>query len=209
MKKEDMRGLFFIVKGQYKTDNSKDGVCVSGYDPEDPNTKEWYMLVDNVTFRCFACGSDLNKVIGGVSRVIFKFKTRERYFKHVCKVTSEDYYEVHYRGRRPLTHDEIVKKAEGKCPRVSPAMKALYSKIYSCYGDYYSDLVKVEEDKAYKELKEQTPFHKSKKLMSKIKLEEPVVEKPKKVLENEQTQVETQFKLKKIKPKLGLRKLSV
>ena len=64
--KEDMRGLFFIVKGQYRKDNDPDGVCISGYDPNSPNTEEWYQVKDHITFHTFACGSDLNKVAHGV-----------------------------------------------------------------------------------------------------------------------------------------------
>lgn len=208
--KEDMRGLFFIVKGQYQKDNSEDGVCISGYDPYAPTTNEWYMLMDNVTFHCFACGSDLKKVLGGVKRFITKYKTRERYFKHVCEVTSEDYYEVTYLGHRPLTPEQRASKMEGRCPRVSPAMKDLYRKIYDNYGDFFSDLIEKQEDEAYEALKGQTPFKKSKKLVKKTTpLETPVVEEKKtlkKVVKKDTPKEEVVTK--KVKPKvtLGLKK---
>lgn len=209
--KEDMRGLFFIVKGQYQKDNSEDGVCISGYDPYAPNTTEWYMLMDNVTYYCIACGSDLKKVLGGVKKAITTHKTRERYFKFVCDVTSEDYYETHYLGHALLTPEQRSSKMEGRCPRVSPAMKTLYGKIYDHYGDFFSDLIEAEEDKAYESLKGQTPFKKAKKLVRRTApLETPVVEEkkeaPKKLVRSNTTKEEVVTK--KVKPKvtLGIKK---
>lgn len=166
---EDMRGLFFIVKGQYVKDNSEDGVCISGYDPCAPDTTEWYMLLDNVTFYTYACGCDLNKVVKGVRTAITKFKTKQAYFKHVCTVTNEDYYETHYQGEAPLTPEQLSAKMEGRCPRVSPAMKALYSKVYNTYGDFFADVVEEQEDLAYEDLRGKNPFNRSKKLVRKTK----------------------------------------
>ena len=170
--KEDMRGLFFIVKGRHdiggKCDD-EDGINIKGYNPFDPNTDEWYMVMDKETFYCFACGSDLKKVLKGVRTFITKFKTRKRYFKHVCEVTSEDYYEVHYLGHSPLTPEQVSKKVVGRCPRVSPAMKKVYKKVYDTYGDYYREEIEEQEDLAYEELKGDTPFNKTKKLVKKTK----------------------------------------
>lgn len=208
--KEDMRGLFFIVKGQYQKDNSEDGVCISGYDPYAPNTTEWYMLMDNVTYYCIACGSDLKKVLGGVKRAITKHKTRERYFKFVCEVTSEDYYETHYLGHAPLTPEQRANKMEGRCPRVSPAMKTLYGKIYDHYGDFFSDLIEAEEYTAYEALKGQTPFKKSKKLVKKTLT--PVVEEEKTtkpVLKKKDDGFTSVMRPVKPKVTLGLRKKSL
>ena len=177
--KEDMRGLFYIVKGQYRKDKDPDGVSVSGYDPTSPGTPEWYQLKDRICFHTLACGSDLNKVVHGVYTQIKKWKTAERYFKHVCSVTSDDYYQLHYKGQKPLTPEQRSKRAEGRCPRVSPPMKVLEGKIYECFGDYYSDLVEEMEDLAYTELKGQTPFKKSTKLVKKTKsLVAPEMETP-------------------------------
>ena len=175
---EDMRGLFFVVKGQYKkgvepsfvNKVTGDVSHIGGYDPFRENTSEWYMVLDNKTFNCVACGGKLDKVLKAVYTTIKKYKgVAKKYFKHVCEVTSDDYYEVHYLGKAPLTHDQRVAKAEGRCPRVSPAMRCLYERIFSEYGDYYEDEVREMEDLAYSELVEEKPINKSRKLVSKHK----------------------------------------
>lgn len=217
MTKEDMRGLFFVIKGQYKKDNSSDGVCVSGYDPYAPDTEEWYMVLDNTTFFCVSCGSNLKKVIRGVYNNIVKYKTRKNYFKQVCTITSEDYYEVHYLGQPPLTIEQRNAKMEGKCPRVSPAMKVLYTKIFREYGDFFDDLVREQEDLAYEALKGQTPFKKSKKLVKKTKTlntavveEEKAPEKtPKKLVKKSHTEDTPMTTKVKPKVKLGVKRLTV
>lgn len=218
---EDMRGLFFIVKGQYVKDSKdSDSVCISGYDPYAPDTTEWYMLLDNVTFYCYACGGDLNKVVKGVKTAITKFKTKQAYFKHVCTVTNEDYYETHYKGEAPLTPEQLSAKMEGRCPRVSPAMKKLYGAVYDAYGDFFADVVEEQEDLAYEALKGQNPFNKSKKLVRKTKsLEKPsgeVKKTPLKKVKSPLKKVEEKAPVaktlpKRVKPmkKLGVKKLSL
>lgn len=175
--KEDMRGLFFIVKGQYKkaepsfnNDITGEKVFIGGYNPSDENTSEWYMALDKKTFHCVSCGSSLKKVLKGVSNVIKTYKGDARkYFNHVCKVTSEDYYETTYLGHAPLTPEQLSKKSVGRCPRVSPTMRCLYEKVFEEYGDYYEEEVLEMENSAYGTLKDNTPFKKSKKLMARNK----------------------------------------
>lgn len=225
MSVDTMKGLFFIVKGQYKkgvkpsfhNKVTNETSYIGGYDPSDDTTSEWYMLMDSKTFHCIACGSDFNKVLKGVYNVITKHKgSAKRYFKHVSSITSDDYYETHYLGKRPLTHDQRVKKAEGRCPRVSPTMMELYKHIYEEFGDYFSEEIEEMEDIAYDELKEEKLHNKSKRLMSKVKPKsvktKTPVETPKK---KEVVKEETPVTLKKVKPvanpraKLGVKKLSL
>lgn len=209
---DDMRGLFFVVKGQYAkgvqpsfvNKVSGDVTFIGGYDPFSEDTSNWYMLMDCKTFHCVSCGSDLDKVLKAVHTVIKKYKGSARnYFKHVSEVTSDDYYEVTYLGRSPLTHDQRVAKAEGRCPRVSPVMRCLYEKVYEEYGDYYEDEVREMEDLAYSELVEERPINKTRKLVSKNKPKGLVKTTPKeeKVLDTSQPK-----RLVKPKVKIGLKK---
>lgn len=225
MSVDTMKGLFFIVKGQYKKGAkpsflnkvTNETSYIGGYDPSDDTTSEWYMLMDSKTFHCITCGSDFNKVLKGVYNVILKHKgSAKRYFKHVSSITSDDYYETHYLGKTPLTPEKRAKKAEGRCPRVSPTMRELYEHIYEEFGDYFSDEIKEMEDLAYKDMKEDTPIHKSRKLMSKMRPKDVVkketpVETPKK---KKVVKEETPLTLKKVKPvvnpraRLGVRKIT-
>jgi hypothetical protein len=203
---ESLKGLFYIVKGQYAKLSpviyiEGEEKCVGGYDPDNENTSEWYRVIDNVTFHCICCGSDFDKCLVAIKNAILKFKTRKNYFRHVCEVTSEDYYEVHYLGHKPLTHDQRTKKAEGRCPRTSPAQKRLEQAVLDTYGDYYRDVIEEVEDEAYEEIKNDKPLMKSKKRFK--RLTKPVVE------ETPETPVETPKKTKLTRKKTGLVKKKV
>lgn len=214
MNKDTMKGLFFIIKGKYqkgvapsfKNEVSGDTSYIGGYDPYSETTEEWYMLLDTKTFHCIACGSDFNKVLKSVYTVIKKHKgVAKNYFKRISKTTSDDYYETHYLGQRPLTHDQRQKKAEGRCPRVSPVMRCLYEHIYEEYGDFFSDEIEEMEDLAYSELKEEKPINKTKKLMAKTKKSVGnTTMTPKK---EEVIGTPTPKKLVKPKVKMGVKKL--
>lgn len=144
-----MRGLFFIIKGQYRRDKS--GYDTIGYDPFNPETPEWYMLVDNKTFTCVSCGSDLKKVLRSVHNTIKRHKGDvSRFFKQVSMLSS----------------------------KVSPLTQELYRKVYNDYGYYYRDLIIEMEDLAYDELKEERPIFKSRKLMAKHKTTQGVYATP-------------------------------
>lgn len=167
---EDMRGLFFIIKGNYVrnlgdsflNEVSGDVSHIGGYDPEGENTKEWYMCLDKVTFQCVTCGNDIEKVLRGVKDYIVKFRGKSKdYFKYICDLTSEDYYETHFLGRPPLTPEKRTKKALGRCPRTSPIMRCLYNAVFEVYGQYYRDKIEAVEEEAYKVVeKRNTPLKK-------------------------------------------------
>ena len=213
--KEDMRGRFFIAKGQYcKTEpsftNKASGSVsyIGGYDPYNRHTAEWYMLMDCKTFHCVACGGSLDKILKALHTTIVKSKgDAKRYFKHVSSVTSEDYYEIHYLGHKPLSLDQLSKKAEGRCPRVSPVMKCLYEAVYNEYGDFFSEEIEEVEDRAYEDLKGEKPINKSRKLVSKNKSKIGLVKTiPKKDKVVEPTPPK---KLGMTKVKMGVKKLKM
>lgn len=155
-----MRDLFFIVKGKYKRGIEPSFVnhvsgeknFIGGFDPEGEETAKWYMLLDRETFTCLACGSDLEKVAKGIYENIIRHKTIKGYLKYISRITSDDTYEVRYLGKTPLDSAQRSKKAEGRCPRVSPSMRELYTAIYEEYGLYYSGLIEKYEDMAYEKL---------------------------------------------------------
>lgn len=157
-----MRNLFFIVKGHYAngvgecytSEVTNDKVYIGGYNPYSEDTEEWYMLMDKKTFHCVGCGKDIHALLETLTKLLIRFKDDERkYFKHVSSITSEDYYEVTFLGRNPLTPEQRTKKAIGKCPRTSPKMKELYTHVLKSYGDYLSDEIESAEEKAYNILK--------------------------------------------------------
>lgn len=207
---ESLRGLFYIVKGDYKKKGisfvnkvTGDVNYIGGYDPEDSETTEWYRVLDNITHHCICCGRDFDKCVDAITRMIKHFKTRKQYFKYVCRITSEDYYETHYLGKPPLTPEQRSKKSEGRCPRVSPISKALEDEVYKVYGDYFRDIVEEAEDSAYRAIKADKPFNKGMKRHK--KLPKPVsVQEEETVVETPQTQkpVSSGVKLKRVK-KLG------
>lgn len=172
---ESLRGLFYIVKGQYRKKAptfvnkvTGDVSYIGGYDPDDEETVEWYRVMDNITHHCVYGGSDLDSAVECVEKMIKHHKTRKHYFHYVCRVTSEDYYETHYLGHEPLTPEKRAKKAEGRCPRVSPAQKRLEEAVFNEYGDYYSDLIEEAEETAYRAIKEDKPLNKAMKRHKKL-----------------------------------------
>ena len=185
---ENMRGLFFVVKGQYKkgvapsfvNKVTEDTMYLGGFDPYSEDTLEWYMVYDNKKYHCVSCGSDLSKVVKGVYHIIKKYKGDvNKYFKFV-----EENRQLY---------------------KASPIMIHLHEKVYEEYGDFFSDDVR-EMDLAYEELKEERPIKKTRKLMKKTKNNSGVeIKTPVK------TQVMETPTPKKVKPKvkMGLKKLSM
>ena len=114
---EDLRGVFFIVKGHYRKNcgqsfvNSATGEVnhIGGYDPSSEETSEWYMVLDSITFNCVCCGGDFNRVIKSIGNVIKRYKTKARYLKELEK-----------RDNRNM---------------VSKPMRCLYQAVYDTYGD--------------------------------------------------------------------------
>lgn len=144
---EDMRGLFYIVRGNYKRDKapkfwnevSESYHHIGGYDPEDQTNEEWYMLFDNVTFMCNGAGSDMTKLLDSIYRLITTYKTRERY---LTTMRSLD-----------VAH--------------SPIMIRMEQEVFKHYGDYFSAQVRGVEDKAYEFLATNTPVARARKKLRK------------------------------------------
>lgn len=152
--KEDMRGLFYIVRGQYRKNKgekffnevSQDYNYIGGYDPEDTTNEEWYMLVDSETFTTLACGSDIHKIVKCAGLYIRKYKTRDKYLKML----------------KTLEYDQ----------KPSPIMKRLQEEVYKHYGDYYEDLIDEEVGNTYEKVRDEmvNPLFKKarKRLVKKI-----------------------------------------
>lgn len=128
-KKEDLRGVFFIIKGHYTkgarpsfTSDSGSTLYIGGFNPSNDTTEEWYMLLDKDHLVCVACG-DLNTVTQGVYKQIVGHRTLKHYNKWASNTTQ-----------------------------TPPVMVSLYREIYDHYGDYFEDLVVEQEDLAYEYL---------------------------------------------------------
>ena len=186
MSESSMKGIFFIIKGDYrKTEphftNSVSGDVnyIGGYDPYNSATKEWYMLLDNINFKCIACGSDFNKVLKGVYNNI---KTYKGNYKKYAKSILGDF-------------------------KPAPTMQCLYQQIYKEYGDFYIDEVQEMEDLAFSEIKEETPLNKTRKIISKGKAKlKKVVATPKDEVEIDTT---TPNLVAKPRVKIGVKKLKM
>lgn len=171
--KESLKGMFYIVKGQYREVGEKviiddESMYLGGYNPEDDRTVNWYRVEDNVVHYSVYCGSSYEEALRAITNAIKGWKTRRNYFKHVCRTTTEDYYEVHYLHHKPLTPDQREKKREkGICPRISPKMQKLEDEIYKRWGDYYIDDIERAEDEALKLLENLNPQKKLKKIARK------------------------------------------
>ena len=185
---EDMRGLFFIVKGQYEkgvkpsfiNEVSDNESFIGGYDPENKNTSEYYRLMDRKTYTTLCCSGDLNTVLKSVYKYIKKFKGNINNYL------------------------SFIKNMETPMP--SPIMRCMYEHIDNLFGDYFSDEVRKMEDLAFNELHEEKTVIKSRKLVSKHKKEVEKVD-----IETPQRGVLNTTTPKKVKPKvvLGIKKLNM
>lgn len=176
MKQNDdsLRGLFYITRGQYSkklpsVNLDGDTKYIGGYDPTNDENAEWYQVRDNITHYCIFSGSDLNKALKSIQKTIVRYKTRREYFRQLSKISSEDYYEVTYLGRPPLTPEQRAKKVVGRCPRVSNVQKKLDHEVFLAYGDYYKDSIEEIEDIAYERIDNSDPFKRSRKLCKSLK----------------------------------------
>ena len=130
--KEDMRGVLFIVRGQYRRDYgekffnevSESYHYIGGYDPSDSSNPEWYMLVENLTYHTLACGSDLEKVVRIARQYIQKYPTQERFRKMLNTLESKD----------------------------SPVTKRIMEEVYKEFGHTYEDLIEGVVDTTYEEV---------------------------------------------------------
>ena len=163
----NLDGIFYIVRGQYKRKEPKffnsadqDYSYIGGYNPEDSENPEWYMLMDNISFRTHRTGNDLNFVAEGVKDLILKYKTKENLEKALSGVSNK---------KSKIQHQMDLE-------------------IYKTYGDYFSDLVEEKEREALKILfgkKKISPKIKKVKPKIRKKESEEISEKeiPKKVSE--------------------------
>lgn len=153
---DSLRGMFFILKGQ-QCPSKGDEYNTSGYDPESPDTSEWYQLKDNVTFNTYCCGSSLEKVLKGVKSVFIKYRTKDAYLTAMDKSESN---------------------------KVSPVSMELYRRAYIEYGDYYRAEIEELEDEVLGELENKTTVGLAKqslnrgKMRPKLTLKAPRQERP-------------------------------
>ena len=184
---EDLRGVFFIVKGQYKRNcgqsfvNSATGDVnyLGGYDPSSEETSEWYMVLDNITFNCVCCGGDFNKAVRSIGNAIKRYKTKARYLKELEKRDTRS--------------------------KVSKPMRCLYQAIYDTYGDFYDEYIEEQEDLAYGDITFKTPLQRTKDIKKKTtvrKLVTPTTTEKKDV-------EETKTIRRKAPLKRSLKKLSI
>lgn len=161
--KESLEGLFTIVMGQYakrgtKADARGEEVWLGGYDPENSDTVEWYRVMDTVVWNTVYCGSSLDAALRAVRDTVRLWRDRRNYFKHVCRTTTEDYYEVHYLHHAPLTVEEREKKRqEGKAPRPSDKTKLIDSLAHEEYGWYFEERVREAEREGMDIVKRKDP----------------------------------------------------
>lgn len=158
---QDMRGLFFIVQGQYKPKKepvfynpaSESNQWCGGFDPEDPSTAKWYALFDWPTLTCHRASSDLDFVAQGVVDTIVKYKTRENFVTTLKGLTF------------------------GVSSRSS---KALDEHLGHLYGEHFAALVKEMEDEAYTVLKDKDPVQRARRLV-KRRVDTPIEYKEQRV----------------------------
>lgn len=182
---EDMRGLFFIMKGQYKKGvepsyiNTNGGVSyIGGYDPY-YTSEEWFMLIDTRTFQCHSSSSSLHKVLKSAYNIIVRNKgNAKRYFKAISDVPYG----------------------------VSKSMRELREHVYEEFGHYFSDEIKEMEDLAYEVVKEEKPLNKARKLVSKNKTKIGLVTTPSK---KEMVMETPTPKMVKPKVKMGVKRLTM
>lgn len=146
----DFTNTWVIIKGQFIPSKG-----VKSYDPEDPNTHEWYQALDRNTFHTVSCGPNFNRVVRGLMDNVKCFKTQEAYYKFLGETTTEDYYRIHYLGMAPYSPREKETMAkEGLSCAVSTPMKDLYRQVVDTYGDYFYEEVEDAVSRAYRELYE-------------------------------------------------------
>lgn len=184
---EDLRGVFFIVKGQYKrncgqsfiNDATGDVNHIGGYDPSSEETSEWYMVLDNIAYNSVYCGSDFNRAIKAVGNVIKRYKTKARYLKEL-------------KGRDPRN-------------KVSKPMRCIHQAVYDTYGDYYDEYIEEQEDLAYGDIIFKTPLQRTKDIKKKTTVRKLVTPNT-----TEKKDVEVSKTLRRKAPlKRSLKKLSI
>lgn len=158
----DMRGLFTIVKGQYRKTapavvfEDKETRFIGGYDPTREETEEWYQLMDTQNFLTVICCGSLEKVLNGLYNLIVKYDNdRQTYLSTHEVLIAYD--------------DESGKKTRRS--KTNPISTELNRKIYEHYGEYFEDMIKEVEDKAISDLAKKSTT--TKKTIKKTKAEVP------------------------------------
>ena len=142
--KEDLRGIFIIIKGQYRrkapimTYKEKE-YYIGGYDPEDESTMEWYRVVDKELGICAYAGSSLERALLAVRREIIRNKDLRTYEKRMRKYTRTN--------PNSINMDRCVDEE---------------------YGFYFRDKIRAMEDEAYAFLEDNTSVKKAKRRFKKI-----------------------------------------
>lgn len=142
--KEDLRGVFIIIKGQYRRKEpimvyKEKEYYIGGYDPEDESTMEWYRVVDRELGICAYAGSSLERALHAVRREIIRHKDLRTYMKRMRKYTRNSSNSIY-----------LDRCAEEE------------------YGYYFRNKIKRMEDEAYDFLKDNTNVKKAKRRFKKI-----------------------------------------
>lgn len=189
--KTDMKGLFAVIKGQYRrhgevffNEVSGERNYLGGYDPESEDTVDWYMLVDTETYTTLAGGASLEKVVSCARKYIKKYKTRKAFLQ---SLSDTEYGSA-----------------------TSPIHRRLMQEVCMRYGSYYQDLVEETVDDEYTILKDTliNPLFKgAKKRLKRVVIQDDAETPVKK--ENTPPHKSLVFgELKKVRP-LGFHTLSI
>lgn len=142
--KEDLRGVFFIVKGQYRRKEpimlfKGNEYYIGGYDPEDEETKEWYRVIDREAGICIHAGVSLEKALNAIRREIIRSKNLRTYLKSMKEHTRNN--------TNTLFLDKCIDEE---------------------YGYYYRNKIGLVEDEAYAFLRDNTSVKKAKRRFKRI-----------------------------------------
>lgn len=184
---DSLRGVFFIVKGQYSPDKKpaieidSNQVFVGCYNPESASTKEWYRVIDNRSFRCVYASSSLEGAFKTIRDFLWQFRTYGKYAQ--------------------AFNDSISGKI--------PASEIILGKaVYAMYGKYYAENIRAIEEEVYEEISHDSLYRRSMNKVRKAAVKIPHIEvKAEKVVEK-QEKVDKPLVAKKPKA-LPIRKFSL
>lgn len=161
MVNEELRDMFFIIKGQYTrkkpiVEYGENEFHIGAFNPEDFETKEWYRVLDRRTGRCIHAGTSLEKALNSIRREIIRGKTLKGYLSSLTEFSEK-------KNKRMFEMDMCVDEE---------------------YGYYFREMVREMEDEAFGFLAENTNAKRAKRRFKKIEtgveLSKKEEEKPKK-----------------------------
>lgn len=157
---EDMRDLFFIIKGRYckkkpLMNYGDNDYYIGAFNPEDFETVEWYRVLDRNNNRCIHAGVSLDKALNSIRREIIRCKDLRGYNNSLS----------------------------GFSERKNQKLVDMENLIDEEYGYYYREMIRDVEDEAYEFLTENTDVKKAKRRFRKID-SGVVSEKPQREKEN-------------------------